>query len=304
LAYTILSSFFVCIALLIYGTIKIIFYQKSVETNNILYFLRTKVFAVRRFKLIFISSSISYFIFFGFLTNMFILFNEDGTVFSLIPQMNPMNSNHHSHPPHDNDTDTNGGLIVQQVGNPVQSNNIRTHQSHSQNHEQIADSNIEKSDSIVLSKAHYPDIRFVICCNHFGYVPMVTIYVTTNLSILLIPLNFYLGVVISMLVGITVALNVYGLKRINVNFRGLSKGRIFSGLGLTTGLLVGCPTCAGSLLYSIIGFSSLVTFSSLGLYQILFLVISIPFLIVSITILTKFMYNSECSLGSRTRDKK
>jgi hypothetical protein len=300
LANAILISFFICIALLVYGTLKTIFAQKSVENGNILDFLRTRVFAVRRFRLIFISSSILYFIFFGFLTNIFVLFNANGTVFSLIPQINPMNSNH-NHSAHDNHTSPNGESIAQDTGNADQSNSIRTHHGHSQNHERIADANIGTSDPVISSKTNYPDISFVICCNHFGYVPMVTIYATSNLSVLLIPLNFFLGVVISMLVGITVTLNVYALKRINITFKGLSKGRIFSGLGLTTGLLVGCPTCAGSLLYSIIGFSSLVTFSSLGLYQMFFLAISIPFLIVSITILAKFMHNSECSFDRMKR---
>ena len=151
----------------------------------------------------------------------------------------------------------------------------------------------ETSDQeFVISDANpvsYPSYRLIICCNNFGYVPMLTIYINGNFSFLIIPLNFFMGIVISLLVGLNISLNIFVIKQLKINFRNLSKGNLFSGIGLTSGLLIGCPTCAGSLLYSIVGFSSLIAFSSLSLYQMFFVVISIPFLILSLFILTNLL---------------
>ena len=142
----------------------------------------------------------------------------------------------------------------------------------------------------------YPGYRLIICCNNFGYVPMLTIYINSNISFLLIPLNFFMGIVISLLVGLNITLNIFVIKQLKTNFGNLSKGNLFSGIGLTSGLLIGCPTCAGSLLYSIIGFSSLIAFSSLSLYQMFFVVISIPFLIISLFILTNLLRKRLCNV--------
>lgn len=296
-ASTVLVSFFVCILLLIFGALTTIFTQRP-EKNKIIYYLSTFVFADRKSRLVFISSSIVYFIFFGFLTNMFIIFNEDGTVYSLIPPLAPM-AGSHNHSMSSNSSNSEQNSPTMNMDTRTSSNDVGLHESHSQNPEQQKGVNNIESDPIFLQKSHYPDFRLVICCNNFGYVPMITIYVSSTFSFLIIPLNFFLGIVISILVGINVALNIFVLKGMNRRVKNFSKSRIFGGLGLTTGLLVGCPTCAGSLLYSIVGFSSLVTFSSLGLYQILFIVVSIPFLILSIAVMARIMYKNNCDLQNR-----
>lgn len=160
----------------------------------------------------------------------------------------------------------------------------------------ISEPSIQESTISDVDSLSYPGYRLIICCNNFGYVLMLTILINSSSSFLLIPLNFFLGIVISLFVGLNISLNIFVIKQLQINFTNVSKGNLFSGLGLTSGLLVGCPTCAGSLLYSIAGFSSLITFSSLGLYQMFFVVISIPFLMVSLVLMTNLLRKRLCNV--------
>jgi hypothetical protein len=131
----------------------------------------------------------------------------------------------------------------------------------------------------------YPKYSLIICCNYIGYVPMLIISVNSNFSFLLIPLNFLLGIVISILVGFNLTLNLHILKQIRS--MKLTKKNFYGLLGMSSGLFVGCPTCAGSFFYSLAGFSSLITFSSLSLYQIVFIIISVPLLVLSVIAMAK-----------------
>ncbi len=144
---------------------------------------------------------------------------------------------------------------------------------------------------------HYPKYNLIICCNSLGYVPMIIFSVNSNFSFLIIPINFLLGIVISILVGMNVTFNIFLLKQLKS--LKLSKRSFFSFLGMSSGLFVGCPTCAGSFFYSLAGFSSIITFSSLSVYQIIFVIISIPLLIFSIVIMAKVLkkrYVESCSV--------
>ena len=158
----------------------------------------------------------------------------------------------------------------------------------------VSVNNNQESDDITVDQISYPSYRLIICCNNFGYVPMLTILINSNISFLLIPLNLFLGIIISLLVGLNISYNIFLIKRLKVNNKNFSKGNLLGGLGISSGFLVGCPTCAGSLLYTLIGFSSLVTFSSLSLYQTFFIVISIPALIISLLVIAKFSRKSLC----------
>ena len=148
-----------------------------------------------------------------------------------------------------------------------------------------------------MTNNYYPKYNLIICCNSIGYVPMLILSINSNFSFLLIPLNFLLGVIISILVGFNITLNIYLLKQIKS--MKLSKRSFFSFLGMSSGLFVGCPTCAGSFFYSLAGFSSLITFSYLSMYQIIFVIISIPILIISMVVMTKLLqkkYLDSCKI--------
>lgn len=243
---------------------------------------------------VFLLSSIAYFILFGFLTNMLTVFNDDGPIFSLLPSFKILGSPDHnlsSHLSPNHQSDSLNSIDALQIG---ESNQHLAHHQY-QNLTLKVDESQESISSIEESnKISYPDYRITICCNNFGYVPMLTILINSNLSLLLIPLNLFLGIIISLLVGLDISYSLFLIKRLKIGYRNFSKRNFLSGIGLSSGFLVGCPTCAGSLLYTLVGFSSLVTFSSLSLYQMLFIVISIPVLIISLLVIAKLSRKSLC----------
>lgn len=59
---------------------------------------------------------------------------------------------------------------------------------------------------------HFPSLTLTVCCNFPGYVPMVTIQLNPEFSILIIPINVILAIIVSVLVGINATLNIYALK--------------------------------------------------------------------------------------------
>jgi hypothetical protein len=295
-AIVVLISFFVCIILIVFGLLRTFFINRVDETSRtkLAYYLQIP-FRERKIQYVFLLSSIAYFIFFGFLTNMLILFNDDGTIFSLLPSFNSLVSANHNPSSHLGSSHQSGSL------NPIESlqkgESDQQHAAHPQQ-QTFTFEDDESRESISLkensNKISYPGYRITICCNNFGYVPMLTILINSNISLLLIPLNLFLGIIISLLVGLNISYNIFLIKRLKINHRNFSKRNFLSGLGISSGFLVGCPTCADSLLYTLIGFSSLVTFSSLSLYQTFFIVISIPALIISLLVIAKFSRKSLC----------
>jgi hypothetical protein len=140
-----------------------------------------------------------------------------------------------------------------------------------------------------------PSLHLTLCCNSLGYIPMVTAEITEMFSILIIPINLILAIVVSILVGFNFTLNVHFLRM----FRNQSQRRfpIASTFGVFTGLFVGCPTCAGSLFTVIVGFSSTTAVSALAPLQSLFIAISIPILIViPILLIRKMIKNETCDV--------
>ena len=134
LAIAVLISFFASVVLFTLGIKKAIFSSTNGETNgsSLIYYLQLP-FRNKTYKVVFILSSFAYFIFFGFLSNMFILFNEDGTVFSLIPPLlgsgQDINHNHSqtaNHTDHHN-LDSNHLQSTQ----ALQSGDLNLHTTHS-----------------------------------------------------------------------------------------------------------------------------------------------------------------------------
>ncbi len=249
-AEVVLFVFFVCISFILIGIKRAFFSTKYYELNpsKLVYYIQSSLKS-RNYKILFILITAIYFVFFGFLSNFFVFFNNDGTVFSIFP---------------------------------------------SYQHDKM---NMTNNDRMNMTNNYYPKYNLIICCNSIGYVPMLILSINSNFSFLLIPLNFLLGVIISILVGFNIALNIYLLKQIKS--MKLSKRSFFSFLGMSSGLFVGCPTCAGSFFYSLAGFSSLITFSYLSMYQIIFVIISIPLLIISMVVMTKLLqkkYLDSCKI--------
>src|SRR5215211_2002747 len=123
-----------------------------------------------------------------------------------------------------------------------------------------------------------PSVNIIPCCNIPGYVPMFTAYLSDHFLVLLIPINVILAVTVSALVGFNFALSFYTLKLTKITKNKIS---FFQSIGLTGGLFVGCPTCAGSIFSALLGFGAGTTIAVLALFQTLFIAITIPALLIT-----------------------
>src|ERR687895_2159531 len=125
-------------------------------------------------------------------------------------------------------------------------------------------------------------LDLIPCCGAVGYMPMLTIYITDHFLILIIPLNVILATIVSLLVGFNVALSIYAFRMKKLL---QTKTSLAAGIGATSGLFVGCPTCAGSLISALLGIGIAgaggTSASVLAPYQTLFIAASIPALVVA-----------------------
>ena len=124
-----------------------------------------------------------------------------------------------------------------------------------------------------------PSVNVIPCCNIPGYVPMLTVFPTDHFLIMIIPINIILAVIVSVLVGFNISLTLYAF---NLEKAQNTKRVSFVGsVGAISGLFVGCPTCAGSLFSMLLGYSVGTTMAVLAPFQTLFILISIPSLILA-----------------------
>ena len=127
-----------------------------------------------------------------------------------------------------------------------------------------------------------PSLDLIPCCGAAGYMPMATIYITDHFLILIIPLNVILAIIVSLLVGFNVALSIFAF-RMKKSLQ--TKTSLAAGIGATSGLFVGCPTCAGSLISALLGIGIAgaggTSASVLAPFQTLFIAASIPALVVA-----------------------
>lgn len=127
-----------------------------------------------------------------------------------------------------------------------------------------------------------PSIDLTPCCGAPGYMPMSAVYITDHFLILIIPINVILAIVVSLLVGFNVALSTFAF-RLKKSLQ--TKTSLAAGIGATSGLFVGCPTCAGSLISAVLGIGVAgaggTTAGAFAGLQTLLIVASIPALIVA-----------------------
>lgn len=138
---------------------------------------------------------------------------------------------------------------------------------------------------------NFPSFALTVCCGSPGYFPMATIRLTENLSVLLIPLNLILAVSVSVLVGFNIALNVYALQLARLHAR--RKISAVSTMGAFSGLFVGCPTCAGGVFSAVLGFGTGTAVSILAPFQTLFILMSLPILVLTSFLLVRNVRHSE-----------
>lgn len=309
LAQIVMASFLITLAMLYFSIHRFFFSKSRLERDpkSLLYHLQLPL-QIKRYKLIFIGATLAYFVFFGFLSNIFIYFTDAGTIFSLVP----LPSSNHSSTEEGSHMEHSSMPHIQDTNNNIQSNNneissVHQNSLHDNSSSSSSASNFEINSGGINNtidrtipqnqdppmstfQGEYPSSQLIICCNTIGYVPMLILKLTDRFSILIIPLNLLIATTLSTLVGLNTSLNIYLLsKRKSVK---LSKKNFLGVLGISTGLFVGCPTCTGSLFYSLVGFSSLILFSSLNFYQIIFVAISIPMLFISLIIMMRVLQKS------------
>lgn len=145
-----------------------------------------------------------------------------------------------------------------------------------------------------------PHIEISPCCGLPGYMPMIFAFFTEHVGLQIIPLNLLLLVTVSFLVGLNFAISstVFSIAK--------SGGKLGS-FGAVTGLFVGCPTCAGTIFTMLFGFGAGATTFTLFLtsfeaqIQTIFIVISIPILLVTPIIMAKKIksQNESCAVESK-----
>ena len=124
-----------------------------------------------------------------------------------------------------------------------------------------------------------PSVNVIPCCNMPGYVPMLTVFPTDHFLIMIIPINIILAVIVSVLVGFNISLTLYAFNLEKA--QNIKRVSFVGSVGAISGLFVGCPTCAGSLFSIFLGYSLGTTMAVLAPFQTLFILISIPSLILA-----------------------
>ncbi len=124
-----------------------------------------------------------------------------------------------------------------------------------------------------------PSVNVIPCCNMPGYVPMLTVFPTDHFLIMIIPINIILAVIVSILVGFNISLTLYAFNLEKA--QNIKRVSFVGNVGAISGLFVGCPTCAGSLFSILLGYSLGTTMAVLAPFQTLFILISIPSLILA-----------------------
>jgi len=134
--------------------------------------------------------------------------------------------------------------------------------------------------------AEIPSAHITPCCGAPGYMPKFVAYFTEHLGIQIIPLNLVLQMTVSYLVAMNTALAINAIS-ISKKTGGLG------GIGATTGLFIACPTCVGSFLSLFVGATSAVAFTiAVSELQTLFIIITIPILLLTPFILAKRVSNA------------
>lgn len=136
---------------------------------------------------------------------------------------------------------------------------------------------------------------YVVCCGDTGTVPKLIVYLSPalHLGMELVPLSLLFFFVVPLLVGFNATLTSYAFRLTSSPLT----GRWLAGSGAAVGLFTACPTCAGLFLASSLGGIGTTIAAGLAPYQLLFIVVSIPVLMLT-PILTAFSvkraYEASC----------
>ncbi len=163
---------------------------------------------------------------------------------------------------------------------------------------------IYRSDSISsLYGVTIPSIT-MITYGPMGYVPTMAAYFTEHIGLLIIPINFFIILIVSALVGFNTVLSIYAF--VNRPKRSTTTTCPFLGaLGAITSLFAACPTCASFYIFTIMAGSLAPTIAAFtASFYTVFIAVSIPLLILTpfLTALSiRKMVFSQCSLDKKNK---
>ncbi len=98
-----------------------------------------------------------------------------------------------------------------------------------------------------------PSFNIIGCCGQPGSFPVLTVYLSEHLGLLLIPSNIMLLSLLPLLVAANTAVII---NKVRLSKKAAAFGKNISFCGISAGLLAGCPTCTGSIVLSLIGAGS------------------------------------------------
>ena len=120
----------------------------------------------------------------------------------------------------------------------------------------------------------------VACCGGYGSIPMIVVYLLPplHLGLQLVPLDLMLLVVIPILIAFNFAVASFAFRNRPTG----SRLTWLSGFGAAVALFTSCPTCAGYFLGSSLGGLAATSLAvALAPYQVAFVVVSVPVLLLS-----------------------
>lgn len=129
--------------------------------------------------------------------------------------------------------------------------------------------------------AEVPSVEVAPCCDAPGYMPKAMVYVTDSVGLQAVPVNLVLQAAVSWLVAVNMSIAAAALSASRAR-------RGAPGVGAIAGLLVACPTCAGSAASALLGTASGITLSvALSQAQTGLIAISIPVLLAAPLLLAR-----------------
>jgi hypothetical protein len=137
-----------------------------------------------------------------------------------------------------------------------------------------------------------PSVVPVLCCGSAGQIPLLILYVTQQVALLIIPLNLSLLIIVSWLVGMNIVLTTFAYKT-----RPRTNAKWVTGMGAIVGLFTACPTCAGLFFLTSVGLSGTLTATlAVGSFQNLFILSTFPLLIGTLIVTSRKVDLQNCSV--------
>jgi len=125
-----------------------------------------------------------------------------------------------------------------------------------------------------------PGWSAVACCGGYGTIPMVVVYLSPQLHVglQLIPLDLLLLAVVPILIALNSTVASFAFRN-----RPMGSRRVWlSGFGAAVALFTSCPTCAGYFLGGSLGGLAATSLAvALAPYQLAFVLVSLPVLLLS-----------------------